>query len=323
MGAPLAPGSVSLRLYPHGDLAPAALVAELTGQAALGAEHGFDGVMVSEHHGGFAGYLPNPLQVAGWCLDGMARGWAAPCPLLLPLRPPALVAEEVAWLAARFPGRVGVGVAAGALPADFEVMGLTMVGLAARFAAALEELAAMLRGDAEGVLAGDPAVAACAASPVPLVSAAMGFTAVRRAARLGIGILFDSLSTVARCRSLTDAYRESRGPGPCVLIRRVWLGEPPRSRLDEQLDRYRTYTPRAAQAHWGEEDRQLVDGPDPATVVDGLVAVARAVDADALNLRVHVPGVPPASVREQIVGLGDEVVPRVRDSLASSGAVRT
>jgi len=108
-----------------------------------------------------------------------------------------------------------------------------------------------------------------------------------------------------------------------VLIRRVWLGEPPRSRLDEQLDRYRTYTPRAAQAHWGEEDRQLVDGPDPATVVDGLVAVARAVDADALNLRVHVPGVPPASVREQIVGLGDEVVPRVRDSLASSGAVRT
>jgi hypothetical protein len=180
----------------------------------------------------------------------------------------------------------------------------------------------MLRGEAEGVLAGDPAVAACAATPVPLVSAAMGFTAVRRAARLGVGILFDSLSTVARCRTLTDAYRESGGPGPCVLIRRVWLGEPPRSRLDEQLDRYRSYTPRAAQAHWGEEDRQLVDGPDPATVVDGLVAVAQAVNADALNLRVHVPGVAPSSVREQIVGLGDEVVPRVRDALASSGSVR-
>ncbi len=323
MGVPLAPGSVSLRLYPHGDLAPPALVAELTGQAALGAEHGFDGVMTSEHHGGFTGYLPNPLQVAGWCLDGMARGWAAPCPLLLPLRPPALVAEEVAWLAARYPGRVGVGVAAGALPADFEVMGLTMDGLAARFAASLEALVAMLRGDADGVLAGDPALAACAAAPVPIVSAAMGFTAVRRAARLGVGILFDSLSTVVRCRTLTDAYREAGGRGPCVLIRRVWLGEPPRSRLDEQLDRYRSYTPRAAQAHWGDEDRQLVDGADPATVVEGLVAVARAVDADALNLRVHVPGVAPDSVREQIVGLGDEVVPPVRDALTSSGAVRT
>jgi alkanesulfonate monooxygenase SsuD/methylene tetrahydromethanopterin reductase-like flavin-dependent oxidoreductase (luciferase family) len=322
MGAPLAPRSVSLRLYPHDDLEPAALVAELTGQAALAAEHGFDGVMTSEHHGGFAGYLPNPLQVAGWCLDAMPRGWAAPCPLLLPLRPAALVAEEAAWLAARFPGRVGVGVAAGALPADFEVVGLTMEGLATRFAASLEELVAMLRGQVEGVLAGDPAIAACAAAPVPLVSAAMGFTAVRRAARLGVGILFDSLSTATRCRTLTDAYREAGGPGPCVLIRRAWLGEPPRSRLDEQLDRYRSYTPRAAQAHWGEEDRQLVDGADPTTVVDGLLAVARSVDADALNLRVHVPGVAPASVREQITGLGEEVVPRVREALASPGAVR-
>ncbi|HEV2308929.1 MAG TPA: LLM class flavin-dependent oxidoreductase [Acidimicrobiia bacterium] len=322
MGAPLAPGSVSLRLYPHGDLDPQEVVAELTGQATLAAEHGFDGVMTSEHHGGFAGYLPNPLQVAGWCLEGMARGWAAPCPLLLPLRPPALVAEEVAWLAARFPGRVGVGVASGALPADFEVMGLTMDGLAARFAASLEALVGMLRGEAEGVLADDPAIVACAAAPVPFVSAAMGFTAVRRAARLGVGILFDSLSTAARCRTLTDAYREAGGPGPCVLIRRVWLGDPPRSRLDEQLDRYRSYTPRAAQAHWGEEDRQLVDGADPGAVVDGLLAVAEAVDADALNLRVHVPGVAPASVREQIVGLGDDVVPRVRDALTPSGAVR-
>jgi alkanesulfonate monooxygenase SsuD/methylene tetrahydromethanopterin reductase-like flavin-dependent oxidoreductase (luciferase family) len=319
VGAPFATGSVSLRLYPHGDLAPDALVAELTAQAALAAEHGFDGVMTSEHHGGFAGYLPNPLQAAGWCLEGMARGWAAPCPLLLPLRPTALVAEEAAWLAARFPGRVGVGVAAGALPADFEVMGLAMDDLAARFAAALEALAGMLRGDVDGVLAGDPAVAGCAERPVPLVSAAMGFTAVRRAARLGVGILFDSLSPAARCRALTDAYRAAGGAGPCVLIRRVWLGDPPRSRLDEQLDRYRSYTPRRAQAHWGDEDRQLVDGTDPATVADGLTAVAEAVGADALNLRVHVPGVDPSAVREQIIGLGDDVVPRVRQVLQPSG----
>src|SRR5215467_10899633 len=116
--APFAPGSVSLRLYPHLDLPAHAIVEELRAQAALAAGHGFDGVMTSEHHGGFAGYLPNPLQAAGWLLESMPSGWAAPCPLLLPLRPPALVAEEVAWLAARFPERVGVGVAAGALDAD-------------------------------------------------------------------------------------------------------------------------------------------------------------------------------------------------------------
>ena len=78
--------------------------------------------MTSEHHGGFPGYLPNPLQMAAFILDESPLGWAAACPLLLPLRPTAMVAEEVAWLAARHPGRVGLGVAAGALPLDFEAM---------------------------------------------------------------------------------------------------------------------------------------------------------------------------------------------------------
>src|SRR5215216_1163734 len=115
---PFGSGSVSFRSYPHHGLAATAIVDELRVQAALAVEHGFDGVMTSEHHGGFAGYMPNPLQVAGFLLDSMPSGWAAPCPLLLPLRAPALVAEEIAWLAARFPGRVGLGIAAGALAID-------------------------------------------------------------------------------------------------------------------------------------------------------------------------------------------------------------
>ena len=114
---------MSLRLYPHNDLAASDVVAELCAQAGLALDGGFDGVMTSEHHGGFPGYLPNPLQMAGFILDGCPTGWAAACPLLLPLRPTALVAEETAWLAARHPGRVGLGVAAGALPLDFEAMG--------------------------------------------------------------------------------------------------------------------------------------------------------------------------------------------------------
>ena len=88
MTAPMAKGSISLRLYPHLDRPAPAIVEELRGQAALAADHGFDGVMTSEHHAGFYGYLPNPLQVAGWLLEAMATGWAAACPLLLPLRPP-------------------------------------------------------------------------------------------------------------------------------------------------------------------------------------------------------------------------------------------
>src|SRR2546423_10922000 len=128
-----APGSISFRAYPHAGLDAPAIVVDLRVQAALVVPHGFDGVMTSEHHGGFAGYLPNPLQLAGFLLDAMPTGWAAPCPLLLPLRPTALVAEETAWLAARFPGRVGLGVAAGALAVDFEIMGVSTDGLTAPF----------------------------------------------------------------------------------------------------------------------------------------------------------------------------------------------
>src|SRR3954454_23676272 len=203
MSAPFAPGSVSLRLYPHGDLPATQIIDELRVQAALGARHGFDGVMTSEHHGGFHGYLPNPLQLAGWCLEAMPSGWAAPCPLLLPLRPAALVVEEVAWLAARFPGRVGLGVAAGSLEQDFTVMGLDKADLTRRFADALATVAAALSGRADGGLAADPAVSRCVTDPVPVLSAAMSVTACRRAAGLGVGLLVDSLAPTDRCRELT------------------------------------------------------------------------------------------------------------------------
>jgi alkanesulfonate monooxygenase SsuD/methylene tetrahydromethanopterin reductase-like flavin-dependent oxidoreductase (luciferase family) len=312
--APFAPGSVSLRLYPHNDLPAPAIVEELRAQAALGAEHGFDGVMTSEHHGGFAGYLPNPLQVAGWCLEAMPNGWAASCPLLLPLRPAALVAEETAWLAARFPGRVGVGVAAGALKDDFEIMGLSMDDRAARFADGLEELVGALSGSDPRGLADDPAIKACAELPVPVVSAAMSFTAVRRAARHGVGILFDSLSTPERCRELSDAYRAAGGGGPCILVRRAWVGDPPREGVARQLDVYRGYAPVASQTHW--EGEQLVASTSAGDVADGLADAARRAAADAVNVRVHVPGVTPEAAHEQIARLGDEVVTTLREQLS-------
>jgi alkanesulfonate monooxygenase SsuD/methylene tetrahydromethanopterin reductase-like flavin-dependent oxidoreductase (luciferase family) len=305
---------VSLRLYPHDQLGARAIVEELGAQAALAAEVGFDGVMTSEHHGGFPGYLPNPLQVAGWCLDEMERGWAAACPLLLPLRETAHVAEDVAWLAARFPERVGVGAAAGALAADFELAHRSMAGLTERFAAQLHELAGMLSGNDLGGLRDDPALRACIDHPVPMVSAAMGFTAARRAARLGIGLLFDSLSTPERNRELVDAYRAVGGTAACIAIRRVWIGDPPRAALDRQVERYRGYSSTVAQDRWGRDE--LITADDPGAVAERLAETLERAGADAVNLRVHVPGVSPEAAREQIARLGAGVVGPLRASLA-------
>jgi alkanesulfonate monooxygenase SsuD/methylene tetrahydromethanopterin reductase-like flavin-dependent oxidoreductase (luciferase family) len=308
---PVEAGSVSMRLYPHDDMEDAAAVVdELRAQARLAAEVGFDGVMTSEHHGGFAGYSPNPLQVAGWLLEAMPTGWATPCPMLLGLRPTALVAEEVAWLAARFPGRVAVGVAPGALPLDFKVMDVPFDDRVDRFRAALPRLVALLRGEDLGPLAGDLALQSCARDPVTVISTALSPPAVRRAAAAGAGVVYDGASTLDRLRTLSDAYAEAGGSGPTVLIRRVWLGDPPREAFDRQLEIYRSYTSAAAQRHW--RDHGFLCRDDGGALADDLAAALDASGSDALNLRVHVPGVSPAQAREQIERLGAEVLPRLR-----------
>ena len=145
-----------------------------------------------------------------------------------------------------------------------------------------------------------------------MVSAASSATGARRAARNGAGILLDSLTTPARARELTDAYRASGGAGPCILIRRAWVGEPWRARVDAQVDVYRSYAG-AAVEHWGEDELQA--GRDPGAVAAGLLDVLRVSGCDALNIRVHVPGVPAEVVREQIVRIGDDVLPAVRAGL--------
>lgn len=307
--APFASGSVSLRLYPHNELAATDVVEELRAQARLAEAAGFAGVMVSEHHGGFAGYLPNPIQTAGFLLDATERVWVAPCPVLLPLRPVAMVAEEIAWLAARHPGRVGLGVAAGALPLDFEVMGIDPADAVSRFKAGLRPVVAMLRGEELGPLAGDPALRRCAEHPVPVLSAAVSPEAARRAARCGAGILLESMSSLERQRAICAAHVAAKATAPRVAIRRVWLGAPPGEAMAAQRQVYEGYSPAAAQRHWVSE-HAIVDD-DAEALAARIEASVRDVGADACNLRVHVPDVPASAIREQIERLGAEVLPRL------------
>jgi len=305
---PFAAGSISLRLYPHNDLPAERIVTVMREQAALAAKVGFDGVMTSEHHGGFGGYLPNPVQMAGWLLEAMPESWAAPCPLLLPLRPWALVAEELAWLAARFPGRVGLGVAAGSLEDDFTIMGTNKENLVARFAEGLNAVTAALSGRDGGPIAGDIAIKGCAEHPVPVVSAAMSLAAVRRAAAAGAGLLYAGVSSHDHCREMTDAYRAAGGTGPIILVRRVAVGEGDATAHGKQVDLYRSYTSQASQAKW--TANQLTDGT-PEVVAESLKADMAATGADSLNLRVHVPGVSPEAALGHIAGLED-VLARLR-----------
>jgi alkanesulfonate monooxygenase SsuD/methylene tetrahydromethanopterin reductase-like flavin-dependent oxidoreductase (luciferase family) len=308
---PFAPGSISMRLYPHNELGAADVISEICLQAGLALANGFDGVMTSEHHGGFAGYMCNPLQMTSFILEDHEQGWAAPSPMVLPLRPTAQVAEEVAWLNARHPGRVGLGVCAGALPLDFEAMDVPLSEAVPRFKAALPEIVDMLRGRNLRGLDGDQALQLGATAPIPVLSAAASTTAARRAAGCGAGILMEGMSTVERLTSFCAAYDEAGGTQSKVLIRRVWLGEPLTELVEKQRAVYQSYSSGSFAAD------QTLTTTDPAAMADTLHQTMVEVGADAINLRIHLPGISADDARRQIMALTEDVVPRLRQRLRS------
>jgi alkanesulfonate monooxygenase SsuD/methylene tetrahydromethanopterin reductase-like flavin-dependent oxidoreductase (luciferase family) len=309
---PLAIGSISLRLYPH-DVAAVEQVARIRAQAARGVEVGYDGVMISEHHADFPGYLPNPVQLAGFLLDAMPRGWAAPCPLLLPMKPYALIAEDLAWLDAAYPGRVGAGFAAGALPVDFELAEVPFEEIVARFKEALPKIVSALRGRDDGPLAADRAVARSATDAIPMVVAAQSGAAVRRAAGLGLGILFDSLQTAEVTARLSAAFVEAGGTGPRIAIRRVWIGDPPDEEMAAQMAHYRSYAPESAKKNW--DGDQLIAAPTGREAAERLADFLDVAGCDTVNVRVHVRGLSPEQVAIQLNLHGEEFLPALRARL--------
>lgn len=310
MSEPLSIGSVSMRLYPH-DLDAVGQIDEARLQARLAVEAGFDGVMVAEHHCGFPGYFPNPQQIGGFLLAAMPHGWMAAAPMLLPMLPYAVFAEHLAWLAAAYPGRVGGGFASGAFPDDFAIFGVPHDEITARFKDALPKVVAALRGEAPAPLGGDRALTRCKAHPVPVVAAAQSLPAVRRAAGLGIGILYDSLQTDEHSRKLSNAYDEAGGTGAKILIRRVWIGDPPIENAAAQMAAFRAVSTERVAKNWGDDD-QLVHGADGVEAAEKLAAVARESGVNAVNVRIHLKGLAPEQVRAQIERHGTEFLPHFR-----------
>jgi alkanesulfonate monooxygenase SsuD/methylene tetrahydromethanopterin reductase-like flavin-dependent oxidoreductase (luciferase family) len=306
---------VSLRLYPL-DLPPAEVVAELRQEARLAEQAGFDGCMVSEHHGGFANYLPNPLLASTWLLEATERMWAAACPTLLPLRPVSQLVEDLAWTHHRFPGRVGVGVGAGSIPVDFAMAGVPVGEMFPRYRAALVELAAALGGRPEGPLAADPAVASLDGGDIPVAAGVQTVKTTERAARLGMGVLYNSLQTTAAVREQADAYLTAGGVGARILIRRVWVGAPPAANLEAQMARYRAAamsgeaTARIVD-RWGRGDNQIA-GADGTEVAEELYDTMVRAGCDALNVRVFLAGLTAVEIHEQLSRHAAETLPRLR-----------
>ena len=311
-----APGSIIYKPYVC-DGEARARIDDLLNQARAAEAASFDGVCVSEHHLGFPGYFPNPLQAVSWILESTERIWAAPAPMLVLLRPVALVAEELAWLAARYPGRVGAAFAAGSIAADFELAGTDQQQLTERFEHALQTITELLSGNVPAALSGDPALRLLQQSSIPVLSAASSHTACRRAARVGCGVLLESsISTDEVSRQVTT-YREAGGHGPVVLVRRAWIGNDPPVALESARDQLvRATVPDYRRGAWLAPDEMIVHGA-VGEVASQLEAIMQGTGAEVLNLRVHVPGIQPEEVIRQIGLLGD-AMPLIRTALVRS-----
>jgi len=131
------------------------------------------------------------------------------------------------------------------------------------------------------------------------VAAAQSLAAVRRAAGLGLGILYDSLQAVDHVRRLSDAFDEAGGTGPKILIRRVWIGGPPGEAVDNQLDIYRSYAAQGTMARW-DQGANTVLASDGAEAAEQLHAEMTATGTDTINIRIHVVGLAPDYIRDQL-----------------------
>jgi alkanesulfonate monooxygenase SsuD/methylene tetrahydromethanopterin reductase-like flavin-dependent oxidoreductase (luciferase family) len=314
---PFSPGSICLGLHVHSELPLDRMVSTLREQARAGEAAGFDGVTLSEHHAGFPSYAPNPLLWSAILLGELEHAWAGPCPTLLPLRPAGGLIEDLAWLAAAYPGRVAAGFAAGYQEQDFAALHSDFASRAQRYWEALPQVVAALSGNADTVLRNDPAIAALSTAPVSVVSGAGGPVGAQRAARAGAGLLITSLTDPRRARELVDAHGEAAATGGTssthVLIRRPWVGTRPGT-LQKNIEQYQSAGDNPS---WLlQTDRDPLIAGDAAGIVDRIAGDAHQAGISALNLRVHLHGVAPELVLEQIAELGRNVLPPLRAALA-------
>jgi alkanesulfonate monooxygenase SsuD/methylene tetrahydromethanopterin reductase-like flavin-dependent oxidoreductase (luciferase family) len=87
-------------------------------------EHGFDMLVLSEHHGLDDGWLPAPLTIAPAVLARTKSARVLISAALLPLHDPIRIAEQIAVIDNAFPGRLSVVLGAGYREVEFEMAGV-------------------------------------------------------------------------------------------------------------------------------------------------------------------------------------------------------
>jgi alkanesulfonate monooxygenase SsuD/methylene tetrahydromethanopterin reductase-like flavin-dependent oxidoreductase (luciferase family) len=292
--------------------------------------HGAMAVVVSEHHGSPDGYLPAPLALVSALAAATSTIALQVGALIVPLHDPVELAETMAVIDLISQGRVSYICGAGYRPAEFDMFGQSLEGRGRR----LEESIQVMRQ----AWTGEPFTydsRPCRVTPAPHTAGGptlwMGGgtkTAVRRAARLGMGMLTE------RSAGLTEVYEqecERLGVAPGFFIEvppdsvtAAFVADDPDAAWD-QIGPYILHDATAYKA-WNDEAEhrtpavsitgaQTVDelrvAPSPYRIFTPDEAVTEIQTTGYLNLHPLCGGIPPELAWTSLELLADEVLPRL------------
>ncbi len=311
-----------------GDASAAELYRAAIEMAAWGEQHGAALAMLSEHHASSDGYLPAPLVLAGAMAARTTKLPLQVGALLVPLHDPIELAEQMAVLDIVSGGRVSYICALGYRPEEYAMFGRDIKQRGKRMEACLAAMKQAWRGepfDYEG--------RRVRVTPRPLTPGGptlfMGGNApeaVRRAARLGMGMLtmggnpeLDALyrSSCAKYGTKPQLFINPVGDSPstCFIARdpdRAWREIGPYMLHDAEMyaswfKEMGTITKSSAlsvEALRSENGNYRILTPEE--------AVLRIRKHGAVMLQPLCGGLPPALAWQSLELLASDVLPKVR-----------
>lgn len=286
---------------------------ELAQQAAMAERLGYGSFWLPEHHFGEVGSIPAPLLLLAAAAARTTRLRLATTSLLLPVRHPIHVAEEVAVLDRLSGGRVILGVGRGFRGALFTAFGVPAASKRDRFEAHLRVILDAWRGEPvawEGDAPGG------ASKPVllaplprqrphpPVWVAAFGPKAIAQAGRLGLPYLASPIEPRERLALNYARHREAlpeaaRGAPLAVPILRAVYASRDAARLREVREALaqqaaslaRASSPALRHAAEGPVDAWAIVG-EPAAVAEGIARYREELGMTHLLVRTQLPGLP-------------------------------
>lgn len=181
-------------------------------------EHGFDTVMLHEHHFSDDGYLPSPFTAAAAIAARTKRIRIRLALVLLPLKHPVQVAEDAAVLDIISGGRLEVVVGAGYVPGEFAAYGISIKQRPSRMEEAIEIIKRCWSEDEfshEGrhwTLHNVRVMPKPLQKPMKLIMGASSPVAAKRAARIADGFMAPSPLFVGPWREEMLALGKDPGP---------------------------------------------------------------------------------------------------------------